>query len=35
MKDTARVLRRMFDAIEYRGFEQEIVISLAGTSVAI
>ncbi|OPG75222.1 ornithine carbamoyltransferase subunit F, partial [Pseudomonas ogarae] len=25
MKDTARVLGRMFDAIEYRGFEQEIV----------
>ena len=25
MKDTARVLGRMFDAIEYRGFEQEMV----------
>lgn len=29
MKDTARVLGRMFDAIEYRGFEQEIVEELA------
>lgn len=27
--DTARVLGRMFDAIEYRGFEQEIVEKLA------
>ena len=27
--DTARVLRRMFDGIEYRGFEQEIVEELA------
>ncbi len=27
--DTARVLGRMFDAIEYRGFEQEIVEELA------
>ncbi|MGP4958942.1 ornithine carbamoyltransferase, partial [Pseudomonas helleri] len=29
MKDTARVLGRMFDAIEYRGFGQEIVEDLA------
>ncbi len=29
MKDTARVLGRMFDGIEYRGFEQEIVETLA------
>jgi len=29
MKDTARVLGRMFNAIEYRGFEQEIVEELA------
>jgi ornithine carbamoyltransferase len=29
MKDTARVLGRMFDAIEYRGFSQEIVEELA------
>ncbi|MCX7953748.1 MAG: ornithine carbamoyltransferase [Bacteroidales bacterium] len=29
MKDTARVLGRMYDAIEYRGFEQEIVEILA------
>jgi ornithine carbamoyltransferase len=29
MKDTARVLGRMFDAIEYRGFEQTIVEELA------
>ena len=29
MTDTARVLGRMFDAIEYRGFEQEIVEELA------
>ncbi|MFB3306609.1 ornithine carbamoyltransferase [Pseudomonas sp. AMR01] len=29
MKDTARVLGRMFDAIEYRGFAQEIVEELA------
>jgi ornithine carbamoyltransferase len=29
MKDTARVLGRMFDAIEYRGFGQEIVETLA------
>ena len=27
IKDTARVLGRMFDGIEYRGFEQEIVKS--------
>ena len=25
MKDTARVLRRMFDAIEFRGAGQEMV----------
>lgn len=29
MKDTARVLGRMYDAIEYRGFNQEIVEELA------
>ncbi|GIJ47906.1 ornithine carbamoyltransferase [Virgisporangium aliadipatigenens] len=29
MKDTARVLGRMFDAIEYRGFAQESVETLA------
>lgn len=29
MKDTARVLGRMYDAIEYRGFSQEIVQELA------
>ena len=29
MKDTARVLGRMYDAIEYRGFAQEIVETLA------
>ncbi|AOK56575.1 ornithine carbamoyltransferase [Burkholderia stagnalis] len=29
MKDTARVLGRMYDAIEYRGFSQEIVEDLA------
>ena len=29
MKDTARVLGRMFDAIEYRGFAQEMVEVLA------
>ena len=29
MKDTARVLGRMYDAIEYRGFAQETVESLA------
>ena len=29
MKDTARVLGRMFDAIEYRGFSQELVQELA------
>ena len=28
MKDTARVLGRMYDAIEYRGFGQEIVEEL-------
>ncbi|MEM5344308.1 ornithine carbamoyltransferase [Paraburkholderia azotifigens] len=29
MKDTARVLGRMYDAIEYRGFHQDIVDELA------
>ena len=29
MKDTARVLGRMYDAIEYRGFGQEVVDELA------
>ena len=29
MKDTARVLGRIFDGIEYRGFAQEIVETLA------
>lgn len=29
MKDTARVLGRMYDAIEYRGFEQHVVEELA------
>ena len=29
MKDTARVLGRIFDGIEYRGFAQEIVEELA------
>lgn len=29
MKDTARVLGRMYDAIEYRGFSQEVVDELA------
>src|SRR5215203_5609405 len=29
MKDTARVLGRMYDAIEYRGFSQEVVQTLA------
>ncbi|CAB3801024.1 Ornithine carbamoyltransferase, catabolic [Paraburkholderia ultramafica] len=29
MKDTARVLGRMFDAIEYRGYSQEVVEELA------
>ncbi|MCD6031957.1 MAG: ornithine carbamoyltransferase [Thermomicrobiales bacterium] len=29
MKDTARVLGRMYDAIEYRGFGQEMVETLA------
>ena len=29
MKDTARVLGRMYDAIEYRGFRQDIVEELA------
>ena len=30
MKDTARVLGRMYDAIEYRGFKQSTVQELAG-----
>ena len=29
MKDTARVLGRMYDGIEYRGYGQEIVEELA------
>src|SRR5262247_418552 len=29
MKDTARVLGRMYDAIEYRGFSQDVVEELA------
>src|SRR4029077_11471707 len=29
MKDTARVLSRIYDAIEYRGFGQEVVDELA------
>lgn len=29
MKDTARVLGRLYDAIEYRGFKQEVVEELA------
>jgi ornithine carbamoyltransferase len=29
MKDTARVLGRMFDAIEYRGFSQQVIEQLA------
>ena len=32
MKDTARVLGRMYDAIEYRGYGQEIVEALAAYS---
>ncbi len=32
MKDTARVLSRMYDGIEYRGFAQEIVDELAEAS---
>ncbi len=32
MKDTARVLGRMYDAIEYRGFSQEAVEQLAAYS---
>ena len=32
MADTARVLGRMFDGIEYRGFAQDIVEELAGCS---
>jgi len=32
MKDTARVLGRMYDGIEYRGFGQKIVEELAGHS---
>lgn len=33
MKDTARVLGRMYDGIEYRGFGQEIVEELVLTLV--
>jgi len=29
MKDTARVLGRMYDGLEYRGFGKEIVDELA------
>ena len=29
IKDTARVLARMYDGIEYRGFDQKIVEELA------
>lgn len=32
VEDTARVLGRMFDAIQYRGFKQETVEALAGHS---
>lgn len=32
IKDTARVLARMYDGIEYRGFEQSIVEELAAAS---
>ncbi|MGA0610785.1 ornithine carbamoyltransferase [Caldimonas sp. KR1-144] len=32
VKDTARVLGRLYDAIEYRGFEQEVVQTLAAHS---
>ena len=32
IKDTARVLARMYDGIEYRGFEQSIVEELASAS---
>ena len=32
MKDTARVLGRMYDGIEYRGFGQKVVEELAGYS---
>ncbi len=32
IKDTARVLGRMYDAIEYRGFRQSVVEELAGYS---
>src|SRR4051812_22780054 len=32
MKDTARVLGRMYDAIEYRGFSQEMVETLANNA---
>lgn len=31
MKDTARVLGRMYDGIEYRGFGQHIVEELGNT----
>ena len=32
MKDTARVLGRIYDGIEYRGFGQEIVDELAANA---
>ena len=32
MKDTARVLGRMFDGIEYRGFAQQAVETLSAFS---
>ena len=32
IKDTSRVLSRMYDGIEYRGFDQKIVASLANNS---
>ena len=34
MKDTARVLGRMYDGIEYRGFAQETVEELGDVSPA-
>jgi len=33
MKDTARVLGRMYDAIEYRGYGQEVLAKYAGVPV--
>lgn len=32
IEDTARVLGRMYDGIEYRGFDQEIVETLAANA---